>query len=63
MAPALDGQVSLGNIELKVKQGSLCQASLRAFNMPEFIVNVQEGYIICRWLNLIAHKSIFSVKV
>lgn len=48
MAPALDGQVSLGNIELKVKQGSLCQASLRAFNMPEFIVNVQEGYIICR---------------
>lgn len=41
MAPALNGQTHLENIELdKVKQSSLFQAFVRAFNMPMFIVNV-----------------------
>lgn len=41
VAPALNGQTSLGNIELnKVKQGSLLQGFVRAFNMTVFIVNV-----------------------
>lgn len=64
MAPALNGRTHLENIELdKVKQSSLFQAFVRAFNMPMFIVNVWEGQIVSSWLNLNALKSIFALSI